>query len=104
MDKRQNERYIVEVPARFTGDRAGLGIVYNLCIGGCKIVTDRPLTVGEMVALSLDIPRKTPPITVRVATVRWMLEHEFGIEFLGMEEAHRGRLARYLQSLATAAA
>ena len=70
MDKRQNERYIVEVPARFTGDRAGSGIVYNLCMGGCKIVTDRPLTVGEMVALLLDIPRKTSPITVRVATVR----------------------------------
>ena len=104
MNQRQYERYIVEFPVRLAGDCVGTGIVYNLCMGGCKIVTDRSLTVGGMVALSLDVPRESLPITIRVATVRWMLKHEFGIEFLGMEEAQRGRLANYLQSLAEAAA
>ena len=104
MNKRQYERYIVEFPARFVGDCEGTGIVYNLGMGGCKIVTDRPLTIGAMVALSLNVPKQALSITVRMATVRWMLQYEFGIEFLGMEEVHRGRLAGYLQSLATAAA
>jgi hypothetical protein len=104
MNQREHERYIVEFPARFAGDCEGLGIVYNLCVGGCKIVTDRPLTIGRMVALSLEIPNQRVPITVRMATVRWMLRYEFGIEFLGMEEQQRERLAQYLQTLAKAAA
>ena len=104
MNQRQYERYIVEFPVRLAGDCVGVGIVYNLCMGGCKIVTDQSLTVGGMVALALDVPREPLPISIRVTTVRWMLKHEFGIEFLGMEEAQRERLANYLQSLAEAAA
>lgn len=104
MNKRQYERYIVEFPARFVGDCEGTGIVYNLGMGGCKIVTDRPLTIGAMVALSLNVPTQALSITVRMATVRWMLQYEFGIEFLGVEELQRERLAQYLQSLAVTAA
>jgi len=104
MNKRQYERYIVEFPARFVGDCEGTGIVYNLGMGGCKIVTDRPLTIGAMVALSLNVPKEALSITVRMATVRWMLQYEFGIEFLGMEELQRERLAQYLHNLAVAAA
>ena len=104
MNKRQYERYIVEFPARFVGDCEGTGIVYNLGMGGCKIVTDRPLTIGAMVALSLNVPTQALSISVRMATVRWMLQYEFGIEFLGMEELQRERLAQYLQSLAVTAA
>ena len=104
MNKRHYERYIVEFAARFAGDCEGSGIVYNLGMGGCKIVTDRPLTVGAMVALSLTVSTQMSAIAVRMATVRWMLKYEFGIEFLGMEEVERERLGQYLQSLAAAAA
>src|SRR6478609_3578336 len=104
MNKRQYERYIVEFPVRFVGDCEGTGIVYNLGMGGCKIVTDQPLTIGGIVALALNVPKQPFPITVRMATVRWMLQYEFGIEFLGMEELQRERLAQYLRNLAVAAA
>ncbi|HTL61194.1 MAG TPA: PilZ domain-containing protein [Nitrospira sp.] len=104
MNRREYDRYIAEFPARFVGDCEGSGIVYNLGMGGCKIVTDRPLTTDLMVALSLDIPGQSTAIRVRMAVVRWMLHYEFGIEFLGMEESERERLAQYLQRLAAAAA
>ena len=81
-----------------------MGIVYNLGMGGCKIVTDQPLTIGGMVALYLIVPNQMFAITVRMATVRWMLQYEFGIEFLGMEELERERLLQYLHELAVAAA
>jgi PilZ domain-containing protein len=71
MNQRQHERYMIEFPARFAGDCEGTGIVYNLGLGGCKIVTDRPLQVGGMVALSLDIPQQAFAFTVRIAVVRW---------------------------------
>ena len=82
----------------------GLGIVYNLCKGGCKIVADQPLTIGGMVALTLNVPKHAFSITICMATLQWMLKNEFGIEFLGVEELQRERLAQYLPSLAVAAA
>ena len=39
-EQRQHIRYQVEFPATFAGDYAGLGIVYNLGMGGCKVVSD----------------------------------------------------------------
>lgn len=104
MDQREHERYLVEFPARFAGDCEGVGIVYNLGMGGCKIVTDRPLIVGSMLALYLNVPNQTFAITVRMATVRWTIRYEFGLEFLGMEELERERLAQFLRALQAAAA
>ena len=103
MNQRQHERYIVEFPARFAGDCEGTGIVYNLGLGGCKLVTDRPLAVGGMLALFLDIPQQAFAVAVRIAAVRWTLKYDFGIEFLGIEESQRDRLARYIQTLPAAA-
>jgi hypothetical protein len=105
MNKRQYERYIVEFPARFVGDCEGTGIVYNLGMGACKFVmTDQPLTIGGMMALALNVPKQALSITLRMATMWWMLQYKFGIEFLGMEELQRESLAQYPQSLAAAAA
>lgn len=73
-------------------------------MGRCKIVTDQPLTIGGMVALTFSAPKQAYSITVRMAIVRWMLKFEFGIEFPGMEELQLERLAQYLPSLAVAAA
>ena len=38
-EQRQHVRYQVEFPAIFSGDHAGIGIVYNLGMGGCKVVS-----------------------------------------------------------------
>jgi len=39
-----------------------------------------------------------------MATVRWTIRYEFGLEFLGMGELERERLAQFLQALQAAAA
>lgn len=103
-DQREHDRYLVEFPATFAGECAGVGIVYNLGMGGCKIVTDCSTPVGAMVALYLKIPEQTFAITIRMATVRWTMEYEFGAEFLGMEELERDRLTKFLEGLEAAAA
>ena len=104
MTQREYDRYIVEFPATFAGDGEGVGIVYNLGSGGCKIVTDRPLAVGTMLAMFLKVPDQTFAITIRMAMVRWTMQYEFGVEFLGMEELERDRLTQFLKGLDTAAA
>jgi len=69
-EQRQHVRYQVEFPATFAGDHAGLGIVYNLGIGGCKVVSDLAVKSGALLTVQLQIPEQTTAITIRAATVR----------------------------------
>ena len=94
--QRKHARYQVEFPAIFGGDHTGIGIVYNLGIGGCKIVSDLALDKGALLSLQLKVPDQTNPIVIRAATVRWIMELEFGIEFLEMQELERARLEQFV--------
>ena len=95
-EQRQHARYQVEFPAIFEGDHAGIGIVYNLGIGGCKVVSDLAVQHGALLTVHLQIPEQTSTITVRAATIRWILELEFGVEFLEMQQVDRARLTQFL--------
>jgi hypothetical protein len=95
-EQRQNVRYQVEFPATLAGDHTGIGIVYNIGMGGCKVVSDLAVQSGTLLAVHLQIPEQTLPIIVRVATVQWTLELEFGVEFLEMQEMERARLEQFL--------
>src|SRR5262245_53283079 len=94
--QRKYTRYQVEFPATFGGDHTGVGIVYNLGIGGCKIVSDLAVEKGALLSVHLKIPEQTHSITIRAATVRWIMELEFGIEFLEMQELEQARLEQFL--------
>jgi len=95
-EQRQHVRYQVEFPATFAGDHSGIGIVYNLGMGGCKIVSDLAVKNGAILTLHLQIPEQTLAITIRAATVQWTLELEFGLEFLEMQGMERARLEQFL--------
>ena len=94
--KRQHVRYQVEFPATFAGDYAGIGIVYNLGMGGCKVVSDLEVTDGALLTVHLQIPEQTMAITIQAATVQWILEYEFGVAFLELQELARARLEQFL--------
>jgi hypothetical protein len=96
--QRKYTRYQVEFPATFGGDHTGVGIVYNLGIGGCKIVSDLAVEKGALLSVHLKVPEQTHPVTIRAATVRWIMELEFGIEFLEMQELERTRLEQFLDT------
>ena len=104
MEQRQHVRYQVEFPATFAGDHAGSGIVYNLGVGGCKIVSDLAVKSGALLSVHLKIPEQAIPITIRAATIQWILELEFGVEFLEMQELERVRLEQFLATQVNIAA
>lgn len=95
-EQRKHIRYEVEFPATFAGDHTGIGIVYNLGMGGCKVVSDLGVQRGALLTVHLNIPDQTPAITVRAATVQWTQELEFGIEFLEMQETERARMEKFV--------
>ena len=93
---RKYVRYHAEFPATFAGDHAGVGIVYNLGLGGCKIVSDQTVKSGALLSVHLKVPGQATAITIRAAAVQWIMELEFGVEFLEMQELERARLEKFL--------
>lgn len=97
---RQQTRYRVEFPISCTGDCVTTGTVYNLGLGGCKIMSAAHITaeIGAILKLELHPPTHGP-IHVHAATVRWTMEDDFGVDFLGMQESERDRLAQLIEQL-----
>ena len=98
--QRQHARYQVEFPAILSGDYAGIGIVYNLGMGGCKVVSDLPIKNGARLTVHLQTPEQPIAITIQAATVQWTLQLEFGIEFREILEQERTRLGQFLATQA----
>ena len=99
-EQRQHTRYQVEFPAILTGDHSGIGIVYNLGMGGCKVVSDLPVKNGARLTVHLQTPGQPIAITIQAATVQWTLKLEFGIEFREVQERERTRLGQFLATQA----
>jgi len=66
----QHVRDQVELPAILSGDHAGRGIVYNLGMGGCKVVSDRAVKNGALLTVHLQTPEQPIAITVQAATIQ----------------------------------
>jgi hypothetical protein len=104
-EQRQHIRYQVEFPATlFAGDHAGIGIVYNLGMGGCKVVSDLGVTRDSLLTVDLQIPEQPMAITIQAARVQWTLEFEFGVEFLELQDLERSRLEQFLAAQVNIAA
>ena len=99
-EQRQHVRYQVEFPAIFSGDYAGTGIVYNLGMGGCKVVSNLPVKNGARLTVHLQTRELPSAITIQTATVQWTLKHEFGVEFREILERERTRLGQFLATQA----
>jgi hypothetical protein len=102
---RQHIRYQVEFPATLSaGNHAGIGIVYNLGMGGCKVVSDLGVTRNALLTMHLQIPEQTLAITIQAARVQWTMESEFGVEFLELQDLERTRLGQFLATQVNIAA
>lgn len=98
---RQQTRYRVEFPISCTGDCVTTDTVYYLGRGGCKIMSAAHVAVEIGAILKLELhPRTLGPIQVHAATVRWTMEDDIGVDFLGMQESERNRLAQLIEQLA----
>ena len=80
----------------FSQDRDGLGVVFDVSIGGAKVMTETPIKPGDRMALRLNLPKQASPATVDMAAVRWANGQTFGVEFLSVSRATEVRLRKYL--------
>jgi hypothetical protein len=103
-EQRQHIRYQVEFPAKIAGAHAGIGVVYNLGMGGCKVVSDLGVTRDSLLTMHLQIPEQAVAIAIQAARVQWTMEFEFGVEFLEVQDLERARLEKFLATQVTIAA
>jgi hypothetical protein len=82
----------------------GDGTLVNLSPGGCKVLSDIAVLVGQPYRLILQTPFSTAPITIDSAVVRWAKPQEFGLKIVSIgpdQEERLLELFHYLRSLTT---
>ncbi len=83
-------------PAQFEEHTEGEGALIELSLGGCRLLSDIPLEIGERYNLILQVTKKSCPILVEAAVVRWTQESTYGLKFTSLQSIHESHLRELL--------
>ena len=94
VERRKIERISVTFRASFGATLAGLrqGIVTDVTMSGCRLESHVPVPVNTYLELWLQTSPTAPKIVVGLAAVRWVLDDQCGIEFLGLRPEDKAQL------------
>ena len=67
-------RYVGEVP---TQPHQGEGLTKNISVSGCYIISDRPVTRGTLLTLTIALPDGLPQLSLKSAHVVWVSGCQF---------------------------
>lgn len=90
---RTYHRFPLRYPVIFGGAPfVGEGILNNLSLMGCSILSDREVLCGSQVRVSVLLPNQAETLSIDLGTVKWVEGEEFGVEFLHLPLETRKRL------------
>ena len=92
------------VPAQLGEDVEGEGALVDLSIGGCRILSELPLTIGQEYNLIFQISMERPPIPVDAAVVRWTDDATYGLKFISIDPHDESRIRDLLLEIRRPAA
>lgn len=96
-DQRQTYRITVtrrlQFAQRHKTSRIGKALLLNLSDAGCSLENNSRLTVGERLALVLELPQ---PVLITDTQVVWGDESRYGLSFARVSPLERSRLRRFL--------
>lgn len=99
MKIRYSERVLTEFPVIFAGDSfVGEGIVHNVSVPGCEIVSSKIVEAGSYLEMKVLMPDSSPSLCVELAKIRWRKGRRFGVEFIRMPGVDQIRLGRLIKS------
>ncbi|MEQ1794413.1 MAG: PilZ domain-containing protein [Nitrospira sp.] len=84
------------VPAQLLDEVEGEGAVIDLSLGGCRLLSDTPLALGQEYHLILQISVERPPIPVEAAVVRWIDDNTYGLKFTSIDTRDESQLRNLL--------
>ena len=86
-------RYVGEVP---TQPHQGEGLTKNISVSGCQIISDRPVTRGTLLTLTIALPDGLPQLSLKSAHVVWVSGCQFSVRFMDLSQDHRKRLQSFI--------
>lgn len=96
---RTYHRFPLFYPVIFGGvPFVGEGILTNLSLKGCSIMSDREVLCGSDVRMSVLLPNQRPALSIDLGTVKWVQGYEFGVEFHRLPLDARQRLDSALRT------
>lgn len=100
MERRKFPRFDIRLPVTVSGPGGEAeGVVVNLSRDGCRIASDELPRAGTYLDLRLQLPDVASPLRIESAAVRWVTEHEFGVQFLYMKQIVHARLDVFVDAL-----
>ena len=81
-------------------DRNGLGVVLDVSLRGAKVMSAAAMNPGDHLAVSLRIPDQVSALQLD-ATVKWVNDQLFGLEFLSVPLSAESRLKKFLSRTTT---
>ena len=74
----------------------GVGVVYDLSLRGVRVSTEAVMQPGDLVSLTLRLPKQISPAKISIATVRWAKDQSYGLAFRRLSQASLSRLNKYM--------
>lgn len=101
LDGRHAERVSIACRVRYRGEvptqpHDGEGLTKDISLSGCKIVSERPVTRGTLLTLTLALPDGQPSLTLPSAHVIWVSGCQFSVRFMHLDPEHRKRLQLFI--------
>jgi hypothetical protein len=101
IDNRYAERVAVTSPIRYVGEistqpHRGEGLTKNVSVSGCQMISDRPVTRGTLLTLTIALPDGLPQLSVKSAHVIWVAGCQFSVRFLHLSQEDRKRIQSFI--------
>jgi c-di-GMP-binding flagellar brake protein YcgR len=101
LDKRYSERVVVTCQVRYAGEvptqpHKGEGVTKDISLSGCKLISERPVTRGTLLSLSIALPDGESPLKLTSAHVVWVSGCHFSVRFMHISPADRKRIQSFL--------
>ena len=97
---RKSQRIKTFATLRYFGDGvAGEGVLQDLSLNGSYIIGNRPVSVGMVLALHIFVPGDPQLLVIDRATVKWIKESKFGVDFDTHEPRAAERITQIISTL-----
>lgn len=103
VDRRDGERFEVLVMADVTRDAATQakpepsGLILDLSTSGCRVSGVPLVKKGDYISLLVKLGGQSEPVNVQLASVRWVSEKDFGVEFIRLSQRDQQRLRDHVE-------
>ena len=101
LDNRYTERVTLTCQVRYLGEipsqpHRGEGLMKNLSLSGCQIVSARGVTRGTLLTLNMALPDGLPLLVLKSAHVVWVSGCQFSVRFMDLDHDQRRRIQTFI--------